>query len=181
VITLTAAESLRVCEVRVGDHSEQGLWEVEVDVGVDAEQDVAQRLKGRWCIESQAPRSRDVRCAGELFVKGVEIELGEGHVPVLDPGGILEPPGVDRRLDSHRRPSVGVQEWAQRLVGRPQRVQASLHRYEHFGKRFGVFSAVRHSHIGSFQMSSGPAIIGEAHRRRTTLASTRAGVVWEAG
>jgi hypothetical protein len=45
VVTSAADEQRRVGEVAVGDHGEQCLRQVVVDVRVDAEEDVLQRVQ----------------------------------------------------------------------------------------------------------------------------------------
>ena len=55
VVAPPSVEHDRVGEVRVADDGEQGLRLVVVDVGVDAEQHLAQRWQGRGSVEREAP------------------------------------------------------------------------------------------------------------------------------
>jgi hypothetical protein len=107
-----------VLEFVVADHREQRLRQVVVDVRVYAEQDVPERGQFRWCVERQTPRTRYAR-SREVGVVRVEVELGEGDVPPVHPGRILEVRSVNRRPHRQRRAPVGAQEDA--AVGQPRR------------------------------------------------------------
>lgn len=92
VVTTSSLEESRVGEVIVGDDREQCLREVEVDVGVDAEENMLQRMQIGWRVERQPPGSRYARVAGEIRVEGIEVEVGEVDGPLLDPGASSNTP-----------------------------------------------------------------------------------------
>ena len=128
VVAATAVQDAGRGEVGVADDGEQGLRQVVVDVRVDADQHVPQRrLVGRG-VEGEPPGPGHVGAAAvAVGVVGPDEELGEDHVPALDPGRVLEPAGVDGLAHRQRRPQVGPEEEAAMSQARRQRVEALLH------------------------------------------------------
>src|SRR5215218_2294367 len=129
VVGVAAGQQLGVVEVARGDHGQERLGEVVVDVGVHAEQDVAQ---GRQAVRTSAgpegDRPRFGRApAGLGVLDGVQLEVGEGDVPALDPGRVAEPAPL--QLLGHRPggAQVGGEEEAGWVVARLQRLQQPLH------------------------------------------------------
>ena len=59
-------------------------------MSVDTEEHVTQRRQVRWSRKCQSPRSWDSGVAGDLGVERGQVQLSEGDVPALDPGGIIE-------------------------------------------------------------------------------------------
>ena len=120
------AEQDRVGEVRVADDAEQGLRQVVVDVGVDAEEHLPQGRQRRGSVEGEAPGpGRPMpRVAREVGLERVEVEVGEDDVPGLHPARVLERGGLEGIGDRPRRALVGGEEGAPRrqLLGIAERV-----------------------------------------------------------
>jgi hypothetical protein len=99
----------RVREGLVVDHRQQGLRQVVVHVGVDAEKHQTQCRQVGWRVEGEPPRAGRV-AARQMRVECGEVELGELDVPPLDPLRVLEQPLVDGGPDGRRRAQVGAEE-----------------------------------------------------------------------
>ena len=135
VVPAPPVDDTRVREVVVGDHGQQRLRQVVVDVRVDPEQDVDQWRGRRRRVEGQTPRPWDAAVAGEVGIQRVEVQLREGDVPRLDPGRVLEHRAVDRGRDRLRRAPVGAQELGLRRMPGRHGVEPLLHRVQHAGDR----------------------------------------------
>ena len=112
VVGAAAGHQRVVVELGVGDHREQRLREVVVDVRVDPEQHVPQAAGGRGRGERLPPRAR-----GLVGLDGVEVEVGEGDVPGLHPGAVLEQ--ALRRSPRRRRASCAGRWRGSTGAGRP--------------------------------------------------------------
>ena len=109
--------------------------QVTLDVGVDAEREVAARRHGAvgGGFEGDGPGGRDrVVPAGVPGVEGVEVEAGEDDVLVIDERGVLEEGRVlDRAPVLLGGAQVGQREDAVVVAGRRQRVEAAAHLADH--------------------------------------------------
>jgi len=124
VVGAAGGQEPGVAELGLGDDRQQRLGQVEVDVGVHAEQDVAQRRQVVAVAGAEGDRPRLGRApASPGVVDRVQVEAGEGDVPALDPRRVPEPaPG---QLVGHRPggAQVGGEEEAGRVAGGLQRRQ----------------------------------------------------------
>ena len=93
MVGAAARQQRGVTELVVADHREQRLRQVEVNVRVHAQQHVLQGRPDALAVgcraEGNCPRPRH-----RLVVPGraqrVQVEVGEGHIPALDPVGVIK-------------------------------------------------------------------------------------------
>ena len=92
VVGPAGGEHAGVVELGLGDDGQERLGQVVVDVGVHAQQDVAQWRQAVALAGAEGNRPRLGRAAaGPGGLDGVQVEAGEGDVPALDPGRVAEP------------------------------------------------------------------------------------------
>ena len=126
VVGLPAGQQRRVAELLVGDHRQQRLRQVVVDVGVHAEQHVPERGQVGGGAERDVP-GPGRPLARQRGFQGVEVETGERDVPPLHPLGIVETAALDLVGYRDRGPLVGGVEVAPLVASGLQRAEHGRH------------------------------------------------------
>ena len=122
VVALPPGEQRRPVELLGTDHRDERLRQVVVDVGVDPEQQPAQRRQVLRRREGQPPRPGDLP-AGHPGLQRADVEVGERDVPPVHPRRVLEPALLDLLAHRDGRPTVGREEG-------PLGVEVGRHRLE---------------------------------------------------
>jgi len=126
VVGLAPGQQRGVVELLVGDHRQQRLRQVVVDVGIHAEQHVPQgRQPGRGA-ERDVPGTRrpPARHGG---LQGLQVQVGEGDVPPLDPLGVGEAAALDLLGHRDRGPLIGGMKIAPLVAVGLQRLEHRRH------------------------------------------------------
>jgi hypothetical protein len=126
VIGLPALQEGWIVELLVGDHRQQRLGQVEVDVGVHAEQYVAQRGQVGRRPERDRPGPRRLT-SGQRGLERIEVEVGERDVPSFNPFGVDEAAALEFLGNRDRGALVGRVEEAPRVAGGLQRLEQGGH------------------------------------------------------
>ena len=126
VIGLPALQEGRIVELLVGDHRQQRLGQVEVDVGVHAEQHVAQRGQVGGRAERDRPGPGRLT-SGQRDSERIEVKVGERDVPSFNPLGVDEAAALEFLGDRDRGALIGRVEVAPRVAGGLQRLEQGGH------------------------------------------------------
>jgi hypothetical protein len=126
VVGLPPGEQRRIAELLIGDHREQCLWQVVVDVRVHAEQDMAERGQAGRGVKRDVPGP--CRAASrQRGLEGVQVQVGERDVPPLHPLGVSEAATPQFPGYGCRRALVGGVEILPLIAGGLQRFEQGRH------------------------------------------------------
>jgi hypothetical protein len=126
VVGLAAGQQGGVPEFFVGDHRDDGLRQIEVDVGVHAEQDVPKGGQIGRGAERDGPGPARL-ASGQRGLEGIQVEVSERDVPALHPLRVGEAAALELFGDRDRGALVGRVEVPPRVARGLQRPEQGRH------------------------------------------------------